>query len=133
MNITASRALARRQAWKRARRHWQLYLFLLLPVAYLILFSYVPMVGAQIAFRDYSPVRGIWGSAWAGLKYFEKFIDSYQFERVLTNTLRVSLYSILAGFRFPWRWRLCSIACAAYAGKKCLRTFCICRTLFPLW
>ena len=53
MNITASRALARRQAWKRARRHWQLYLFLLLPVAYLILFSYVPMVGAQIAFRDY--------------------------------------------------------------------------------
>lgn len=101
MNITASRVLARRQAWKRARRHWQLYLFLLLPVAYLILFSYVPMVGAQIAFRDYSPVRGIWGSAWAGLKYFEKFIDSYQFERVLTNTLRVSLYSILAGFPVP--------------------------------
>ncbi len=101
MNITASRALARKQAWKRARRHWQLYLFLLLPVAYLILFSYVPMVGAQIAFRDYSPVRGIWGSTWAGLKYFEKFINSYQFERVLTNTLRVSLYSILAGFPVP--------------------------------
>ena len=91
----------------RVRRCWQLYLFLLLPVAYLIVFKYVPMVGIQIAFRQYAPRLGIWGSKWVGLAQFEKFFNSYQFERVFLNTLKLSMYSLVAGFPLPILLALC--------------------------
>ena len=91
----------------RVRRCWQLYLFLLLPVAYLIVFKYVPMLGIQIAFRQYAPRLGIWGSKWVGLAQFEKFFNSYQFERVFFNTLKLSMYSLVAGFPLPILLALC--------------------------
>ncbi|HIV28957.1 MAG TPA: sugar ABC transporter permease [Candidatus Ornithocaccomicrobium faecavium] len=83
------------------KRDWQLYLFLLVPVAYILIFAYYPMLGIQIAFKDYSVAGGIWGSEWVGLEHFIKFVDSYQFERVIVNTLRLSIYSVLCGFPFP--------------------------------
>lgn len=101
MNTALYRAALRKQRRKKMRQYWQLYLFLFLPVVYLIVFHYAPMVGVQIAFRAYSPAKGIWHSDWVGLKYFSKFIHSYQFERVLVNTLRISLYSIFIGFPIP--------------------------------
>lgn len=55
------------------KRHWQLYLMLVLPVTYLIIFAYFPMGGAIIAFKDYSIRGGIWGSEWVGLKHFKNF------------------------------------------------------------
>ena len=76
------------------RKYWQCYLFLLLPIAYLIIFKYWPMLGAQIAFRKYRPSKGIWGSEWVGLLQFSKFFASYYAPRVIVNTLRLSLYSI---------------------------------------
>ncbi len=82
-------------------KHWQLYLLLLLPLAYLLVFKYIPMAGAQIAFRKYRVNYGIMSSEWVGVTNFSKFFGSYQFERVLINTLRLSLYSILVGFPFP--------------------------------
>lgn len=56
------------------------------------------MLGAQIAFRDYQPRAGIWNSPWVGFKHFIKFFHSYQFERVLGNTLILSFYSLAASF-----------------------------------
>lgn len=85
----------------RLRRSWRMYVFLLLPLVYLLLFKYWPMAGAQIAFRQYTPRMGIWGSKWVGFYQFEKFFQSYQFERVLSNTLSLSLYSLIAGFPLP--------------------------------
>lgn len=84
--------------WKRAARCWQLYLFLLIPVVWILIFCYYPMLGAQIAFRKYVPTQGIWGSKWVGFANFEKFFSSYMFRRVLFNTLRISFYSLLASF-----------------------------------
>lgn len=78
----------------RLKHNAVLYLLLLLPVAYIIIFRYVPMYGAQIAFRNYSITKGIWNSPWVGLKHFERFINNRMFKRVLANTLRVSLYSL---------------------------------------
>lgn len=101
MNTAIMKTRHRQQKRVKMKRYWQLYLFLLLPLAYLIIFHYVPMVGVQIAFRSYSPMKGIWGSDWVGLKFFEKFLNSYQFERVITNTLRISIYSIFFGFPVP--------------------------------
>lgn len=80
---------------KRMRKNAVLYLLLLLPIAYIIIFKYVPMYGAQIAFRDYRITRGILESPWVGFKYFEKFLNDRMFERVMVNTLRINFYSLL--------------------------------------
>lgn len=85
--------------WRRVRSRWQLYLFLLIPVAWVLIFCYYPMLGVQIAFRNFLPRKGIWGSEWVGLKHFKTFFSSYFFGRTVGNTLRVSLYSL--GVSFP--------------------------------
>lgn len=82
-------------------QNYQLYLMLALPVMYFIIFKYIPMYGAQIAFRKFYANLGIWGSPWVGLKYFKKFFESYMFFRVLRNTLGLSVYQLLIGFPFP--------------------------------
>ena len=94
-------ALRRKKLWSDLVRDRQLYLLMLLPMAYLIIFSYLPMYGVQIAFRDYKPLTGITGSKWVGLKHFSVFMGSYNFRTILWNTLVLSLYSLAAGFPVP--------------------------------
>ena len=87
---------------QRMKTNFELYLFFLMPtLLYFILFRYLPMIGVQIAFRDYIPVKGFWGSRWVGLKHFNRFFNSYQFWIVLRNTLGISFYQLLVGFPFP--------------------------------
>ncbi len=88
-------------ALRRIKRHWQLYLVLLLPLLYITVFRYWPMYGVQIAFRDFTPVEGISGSPWVGLTHFERFFNSYQFWNLLRNTVGISFYSLLASFPLP--------------------------------
>lgn len=83
------------------RKNWQLYLFLLIPVIYVIIFKYLPMGGLVIAFKDYKLRYGIWGSEWVGLEHFKRFFSTYQFQKVLKNTLILSAYNIVAGFPIP--------------------------------
>ena len=83
------------------KKHWQLFLFLILPLLYIIIFAYGPMMGLQIAFKDFDAAKGVWGSPWVGLKHFKNFISSYQFARVLKNTLVTSVYSLVALFPVP--------------------------------
>ena len=83
------------------KRHWQLYLMLVLPVTYLIIFAYFPMGGAIIAFKDYSIRGGIWGSEWVGLKHFKNFFTTPDFKNLMTNTLALSLYSLIISFPMP--------------------------------
>ncbi|WP_208403149.1 ABC transporter permease subunit [Paenibacillus sp. BK720] len=73
---------------------------MMLPViAYYLIFHYIPMYGALIAFKEYSPMKGILHSDWVGLKHFHDFFGSYYFTRILKNTLVISLYSLI--FEFP--------------------------------
>ncbi|NLD86965.1 MAG: sugar ABC transporter permease [Clostridiales bacterium] len=81
-----------------SKKTWQLYLFCVIPLAYLLIFNYYPMFGVQIAFKSYTASKGIWGSQWVGLKHFKTFFTSYQFSRTIINTLRISVYSLLTGF-----------------------------------
>ena len=83
------------------KRHWQLYLMLVLPVTYLIIFAYFPMGGAIIAFKDYSIRGGIWGSEWVGLKHFKNLFTTPDFKNLMTNTLALSLYSLIISFPMP--------------------------------
>ncbi|MDE7008573.1 MAG: ABC transporter permease subunit [Lachnospiraceae bacterium] len=82
-------------------KRWQLYLMLLLPLAYIIVFCYVPMGGILIAFEDYSFRKGILGSGWVGLKYFEQFFSNPDMMKLLKNTLVISFYSLLISFPAP--------------------------------
>jgi len=93
---TASRS-ALQQALSKIRRHWQLYLVIALPTAFLVTFNYVPMVGAQIAFRDFNPIGGIWGSPWTGLQQFQIFVQSPFFWPLIQNTLTLGLYALVVG------------------------------------
>ena len=90
-----------RQIGVRMKKDWQLYLFLLIPVIYIIIYRYVPMGGVVIAFKDYKVRKGIFGSDWIGLDNFIRFFSSYQCKRVISNTIILSLYSIIAGFPIP--------------------------------
>lgn len=88
--------------WVYVKQHWQLYVVFLLPALFLtILFRYVPMGGILIAFERYNPIRGILGSEWVGLKYFERFLSSPDFMTYLGNTLKLSIYGLLWGFPVP--------------------------------
>lgn len=88
-------------ALKQISNGWQLYILLALPVVYIIVFHYIPMYGAQIAFKDYVVTKGIWESEWVGLKHFKRFITSYDFLRIMKNTIGLSLYELIVGFPFP--------------------------------
>jgi putative aldouronate transport system permease protein len=96
-----SRSRKRSVVWKRIKRSWQLYLFLALPLAWLLVFMYYPMYGAQIAFRDFLPGRSILGSEWIGFANFTRFFESPLFVRLLSNTLWLSVYSLIIGFPIP--------------------------------
>ena len=80
---------------KRIVRHWPLYAVIALPTVFLIVFSYWPMVGVQIAFRNFSPVLGIWESPWVGFRQFELFMTSPYFWPLVKNTLTLSLYHLI--------------------------------------
>jgi ABC-type polysaccharide transport system, permease component len=82
-------------------RNWQLYILVALPVLYIAVFRYVPMYGAIIAFKKFSPALGYWNSPWVGLRHFARFFSSYNFWPILRNTLEISLYQLIVGFPIP--------------------------------
>lgn len=87
---------------KYIKRNWQLYLFFTLPGLLLtIIFKYIPMGGILIAFEDFNPMRGIFGSEWVGLEHFRRFLSSPDFMTYLVNTLKLSVYGLLWGFPVP--------------------------------
>lgn len=93
-------SIALQNNWKNVKEAWQLYVLLLLPVVYIIIFAYFPMYGVQIAFKKYSATKGITGSPWVGLRYF-KFLRQKEFIQAFKNTITVSVYSLIAGFPVP--------------------------------
>lgn len=104
------------------KRYGQLYLFLLTPVAYIIIFKYVPMLGVQLAFKNFKYNLGIWGSPWVGFKNFNRFFSSYMFSRVLTNTVRIAVVSLLFQIPFPIIFALLLNSVNAGQYKKVVQT-----------
>lgn len=100
-SATRNRNTAWRALRRSLRRHWQLYLVMLPALLYFFVFKYIPMANAIIAFKDYSVVKGIWGSDWVGFKHFELFFSNPVFWTLLKNTLGLSLYALIVGFPIP--------------------------------
>lgn len=83
------------------KRDYQLWIMVLPAVAIIFIFSYVPMYGVQLAFRDYDFSKGLTGGEWQGLHYFKQFIDSYLFTDLMRNTFFISFATIVIGFPAP--------------------------------
>jgi putative aldouronate transport system permease protein len=88
-------------AWRRFQHSWQLYVLLALPLAWLIIFQYYPMYGAQIAFRNFLPGDSLWHAKWVGMANFTRFFQSVMLQKLMLNTLGLSLYSLAVGFPIP--------------------------------
>lgn len=83
------------------KKHRYLYLMLLLPLIYYVLFHYMPMYGVTIAFKKFNVRAGIMGSPWIGFKYFEKFLTDEYFWNVFKNTLVLNFMDLFLGFPAP--------------------------------
>jgi len=99
--IAIDRAAARKRLALNIKARWQIYLLLAVPLVYMLVFAYGPMVGLVLAFKRYNFALGMFGSPWVGFDNFRRFFQSYQFGQVLTNTLTLSLYSLAVGFPIP--------------------------------
>lgn len=86
---------------KSFRKYWQMYLLLIPVIAYYIVFKYVPMLGLQIAFKDFSFRKGIWGSEWIGFDHFIRFFSSSQSVSIIMNTLILGVQSLVLCFPMP--------------------------------
>ena len=83
------------------RRDRWLYIFLILPMAFFIIFRYIPMYGAIIAFKDFRIAQGILGSRWVGLAQFERLFRTPDFYNIVKNTLLLNVYALVFGFPIP--------------------------------
>ena len=82
----------RQASWKNyLGANFDLYLMVLPGVLYYLIFHYAPMLGLHIAFRDYVPGKGMWGSNWVGMKHFMRFFNSYQFWPLIGTTVWISV------------------------------------------
>ena len=94
--------MRKRTALQNIQRTWQLYILLLPALVGLLLFSYGPMYGVLLAFKEYSPLSGIIGSPWVGMRHFNRFFRSPFFSQIIRNTLYLSLYGLFGGFPPSW-------------------------------
>lgn len=83
------------------RKNKLLYVMLFPVLLYYVIFHYGPMYGAIIAFKEFSPRLGIWGSDWVGFEHFQAFFTGPYFWRTIKNTVLISFYQLLFGFPAP--------------------------------
>lgn len=83
------------------QRDWQLYLLVLLPLTFVIVFKYLPMTGLVIAFKDYKVARGFWGSEWVGFEIFQQIFSKPDFTRAVRNTLLLNILDLCFSFTMP--------------------------------
>ncbi|CED92349.1 MAG: sugar ABC transporter permease [Actinomyces succiniciruminis] len=102
---TPASARRRPGLWARLRHHlsryWQLWVMVAPAIAFIALFCYVPMYGVQLAFREYDITKGLTGGEFVGLEYFRQFFRDPMFTRIIGNTLRISLWTLVMGFIAP--------------------------------
>jgi putative aldouronate transport system permease protein len=98
---TSKKLFQKSAQWHYWQRSWMLYAMLVLPMAFFIIFRYVPMTNIVIAFKEYNIFRGVWESPWAGLKWFGQAFQSQDFYYALRNTVVLNVLDLLMGFPAP--------------------------------
>ena len=116
----------RKKKWSAGLNLWrrdlivnqQLYLMMLLPLVWVLLFCYGPMIGLVMAFKNYQVSKGIWGSDWVGVQHFVNFVTQRSFPSLIRNTLIINFYSLAVGFPIPILLALSLNICASQRLKK---------------
>lgn len=98
---TERRLVKKHSLWTEIKKHRNLYIIFLPTLLFYLIFLYIPMFGNIIAFQDYSVTRGVLNSKFVGLDNFIEFLTSYNFFKLLRNTLSISLLSLVVGFPLP--------------------------------
>lgn len=99
--IKSSRLGIMEAATRSFKKHWQLYLLIIPPALYFLIFKYYPILNAVLAFKDYNVTKGIWGSPWVGFKNFQLFFENPLFWTLVKNTIFISGYLLIVGFPIP--------------------------------
>lgn len=107
---------------KRIYRDRHLILMSIPAVAFYLIFSYIPMTGIVIAFKNFQPGLGLYTGEWVGMKWFNRFFSSVYFERLLRNTFLLSFYSLLFGFPVPILFALCISEVRNIRVKRAIQT-----------
>lgn len=98
----AKAAAGSRVSWREDfRKDWKLYLIFLIPATYFIVFHYLPMPGILMAFEEFSPQKGLFGSQWVGMQNFMELFTGDEFLRVLRNTSAIAALNLSLGFAAP--------------------------------
>lgn len=114
--------------WK---KNWQLHLMLFPGILLILLFKYVPLSGILIAFKDFIPRKGIFGSPWVGMENFEYMFSLPDTMRVLWNTLKIAVLKIAINFPIPIIIAILLNEVKAENLRKVSRQLSIFPTLFP--
>lgn len=108
--------------WENIKTHPWLYVMFLPVLAYFVIFHYWPMYGIIIAFKDFKPMKGIFGSAWVGFAQFREFLTGPYLWRLIKNTLGINLGMLAFGFPLPILFALILNECRSVKFRKVVQT-----------
>jgi len=91
----------KRISFARVIQSWQLYVFAIPAFLVVLIFAYFPMYGVIIAFQNFRPTDGFFGSQWVGFDHFIRFFEGHHFWRLIRNTLAINIYGLVAAFPIP--------------------------------
>ena len=115
---------ARKKArlWKDVKRHSAVYLIALIPLVYYIIFKYIPIWNAQIAFKDFRALDGVVGSPWIGLENFKNFFSSFYFWSLIRNTVMYSVGKLIISLPLSIILAICIYECTRPVLRKIVQT-----------
>lgn len=122
-NKNAQRLPRNKITLKEIYKYKTLYLLLLLPILYYIIFKYIPMAGNVLAFRKYSMGASMYGTEWVGFRYFKIFLKDPGFWKVFTNTITLSVSNLVIGFPIPIIFALLLNEIRNPLSKRLVQTF----------
>ncbi|TCL54228.1 carbohydrate ABC transporter membrane protein 1 (CUT1 family) [Hydrogenispora ethanolica] len=100
-SLNSRKTVGTRNIMFEIKRDWMLYMLLILPMAFFLVFKYVPMYGVTIAFKDFNLFQGILKSPWVGWDVFKEVFSMPEFYRALRNTAMLNLLDLIVGFPAP--------------------------------
>lgn len=116
------RGMDRAAKWRQMKRDYRMYLLLLLPITYFIIFKYIPMYGITIAFKRFQPGGSMLSGEWVGFLYFKMLLKDATFWNVFKNTFILSMTSLLVGFPIPIIFALLLNEVQNMAHKRVIQT-----------
>jgi len=112
----------KQELWRNIKRHRSIYLVMSLSMIYFIIFKYIPIWNAQIAFRDFQALDGVTGSPWVGLQNFMDFVNSYYFWELIRNTVMYSIGKMVFSIPAAIFLAVALYECRIYVLRKTVQT-----------